>query len=89
MLAELVGEVRRARRRRPPGRGNKSLQWVKIWCAWQNRRLYIALFCALVVIFYWLGPFNPFRQALDERNILDELLEEERRKASITAWWTG
>jgi len=48
---------------------------------WQNRRVYVALFCALAVIFYWLGPFslNLFRQALDEE-ILDELLEQERQE---------
>ncbi len=40
----------------------------------------MALFCALTIIFYWLGPFpfDPFRPAFDE-DILDELLEEERR----------
>lgn len=44
----------------------------------QNRRLWIALFCALLVIVYWLGPVYPPapRPALEEGDF-DELFGEE------------
>lgn len=47
----------------------------------QNRRLHLALFLALAVIVYWLGPFSPDtpRPAFDE-GFFDELLPEEMQE---------